>query len=532
MPESGSLILQGAENLTTGLNNYAQLQSQDAAATGRINAFLQNAQNNPQATQGLSPNAQTLLQKQMSGKANYNDRLSLLGELTANQDIQAAQANRQNIQAQAALATSQGQEASARGNFANAQANQLNMRNQMLQGLMNPGQGPAQPNQGAMSQYAQPTGGGAQPAPDAMASFAPQGGTGRPAPTPMAGVQLPPPTPVQVTDPQIQALYPQAFKTTLGDPDKASDLLQKIADRQNANAMAGYQAKQDATAPTGNFYLKEVLSKEGLPQGLVLTPEVIKGKGTMSESLMDGPGEVTVPFGTPPPGPIIQRGTGKPDLTPEMAAMNDNDPDVIKETADAFNTVGIDQARLAQASLFRDAANAYATGGSGQLNAILGQPQFAKMAQMFSGTNKVAALKAAMAGNTSAVINQVRDPKNGSIGGRMLQTEYENTSTMLGGPEMDPTTIKAAADNLYNAVDRQTNIDHAYAIYRQTMPANKAQKLAIAQFGGPPNLINPVNGAPVKKGAMAPIKIMTKAQRDSLPSNTPYIGPDGIPAST
>jgi hypothetical protein len=457
MADAGSLILGGAENLAQGMNNYSQLQQQDATATGQINAFLQAAKQNPAAMSQLSPAAQSLLDKQMTGKANMKDRLQLLGEMTASQKIQQTQSD---LALQAAQASNMTGEASLNS----ARAAQIQRQMQWLQGIMG---GPGgTPSSMAMNAYAQPV-----------------GGTGTPAPMGKTQGILQPPDPVQITDPQIQAQLPQALRMTLGDPDKANDMLQKMVDAKNAQRTATYQAQANAIKPTGNFYFKRLDYKDGAPQTDVYSPEIVTGMGTASQSMAAGPNEISVPHGQKPPGPVVTPGTAAvPDNTVAGAGYNTNDPAWQSEVADAYNKAASSSVALANAKALQDAATAYTSGNMSQFNAIRGDPKYSKLFSVFTGTNPAAAFKIALAANTQSVLNEIRGP-NGSVGGRILQNEYDNTSKVLADSTMDNPSIMAAAQNNYTLADRRNNIDQAVAMLRETMPLGQATAMATKMFG-------------------------------------------------
>ena len=190
MAGPGDALLQGSQNLAQGLNSYGQMLQTDAAATGQINAFLQQAQANPQAFASLSPNAQGLLQKQMSGKATMNDRISLLGEMAAGQQIQSQQT-------QLALQRQQAQAAYLQNQMAQRRMDYLN------QIMSNGGSSaPTQPMAGGPPQTP-PTGQAQQGPPAGAQQFL--GGSGAPPQLPGNGPYIDstirPPVPLTITDP-------------------------------------------------------------------------------------------------------------------------------------------------------------------------------------------------------------------------------------------------------------------------------------------------------------------------------------------
>ncbi len=294
-----------------------------------------------------------------------------------------------------------------------------------------------------------------------------------------------PPAPVTISSPQIKAMYPQALRMTFGDPDKATTLLQQQADAINANAKANYDRMVATEKSTGNLYFKRIDYKNGMPQATIYVPEVAVGPGTANESLKEGPNEISVPLGQQPPGKIVLRGGG--DSSAPATPYNTNDQDWQKDVKDAYQQQASSAGLLADAKQLKDAATAYATGGSNKLNVLLGDPTYAKIKQMFTGANPLNDLQIAMAANTNAVLAQIR-MGNGSTGGRIMQTEYENAAKVLGSGTMTNQSLLAAANNIYNLSARQNDIDKAYATYRSQMPSGDAEKLAVQQFGAPPDL--------------------------------------------
>lgn len=467
MPSPGEIVAGGMDKLAEGFQTYQANQQTDAVMRGMLNQLV--SQGGPQALTQLSPNGQALAQKFMEGKANRSDMMQLMGEASAShtllQQQQAAALNSSNIglnNATASRLTSEGQ-------LNAAQASLLNLK---LNRLRNPGQYFAQPDAlgtpsaNAVSNYAQPVGGTGAP---------PNNG-------PTSQVQALPPKHVSITDPQIQAMYPKVYSMTFGDDDKTTEILQQQVDSINKQMDDNYTKQAGVTKPTGNLYFKRLDYKDGVPQTDVYSPEISVGGGTLAQSLQAGNQEISVPHGQKPPGPVVKWGDNEPDDSANVAGYNPNDPGWQSEVADAYNKAGSSAVALGNAKALQDAATAYTSGNMSQFNAIRGDPKYAKIFSVFSGTNPAAAFKIALAANTSSVLNEIRGP-NGSVGGRILQNEYDNTSKVLADATMDNNSILAAAKNNYTLADRRNNIDQAVAKLRETMPLGDATAQATKMFG-------------------------------------------------
>lgn len=469
---AGELISQGADKLAQGFQNYQNIRTQDRIASGQLDALLQ--MGGAGGVQALSPDGQKLAQKYLQGQATVRDKLQLLGEANTAMTQRQQLAQLQQQQAAAQQATLQNQIMQARLNY--------------LGGMMGP-QG--QPN----PQTIQNLSGGqsAQPSPDVLNQLS-QGGQGQASPLPAPQVKVGPPAPLSITDPQFQPMYQQAMRMTLGDPDKAAAMTQSQVDAVNKQRQEAYDNMAKAQRPTGNYYFKRMDYKDGMPQMDVYSPEIATGAGTMAHSVKAGEQEIQVPHGQKAPGPVISM-KGDAASIPN-SPYNTEDPEWQKEVSQAYDMAAGSSNQLAQSKLLVDAAQAYiaANGDSGRWNAIMGDPKFAAIRQLFGpkgpngGTNPLNALQIAMAANTQSVLGQIRGA-GGSTGGRILQTEYENTAKLLGNPQMDAPTIMAAAQNVYALNDRMNSIDQAYAKYREIMPAGKAKALAVQQFGMAPNLV-------------------------------------------
>jgi hypothetical protein len=250
------------------------------------------------------------------------------------------------------------------------------------------------------------------------------------------------------------------------------------------------------------------------------------GVGTVGQSFEPGTTQVIVPVGGQPPGPMVDMAgntIGAPQVSP---GVNTNDPDWQSGVADAFNMAAASAANLANARMLRDAATAYTTGNMSQFNAIRGDPIFSKAYSMFSGVNPAAAFKMALAANTQSVLNEIRGP-NGSVGGRILQNEYNNTQKVLPDLTADNDSIMAAANNNYVLADRRNNIDRFYAELRKTTPEGTARAMAVEHFGlDSPDLqtgMTPAAAATAKAVQPAPVgnvkvKRVADGQLGTLPA--------------
>ena len=189
---AGDLLAQGGQNIVNNLDQYRQIQNLDAQAQGSIDSFINQG---PQAMSSLSPDAQNLLQKQLSGKASAKDRLQILGEITATQGRNAAMAEMQFKRAEAAqkYAAAQKDIASVPGSpeWKAGQQAQLDMINQMQGGQ-----------------------GGGQPSPQVaqnLVTLTPQN-QAPDIPTPPVQQAAPPPPPFKslADQPQVNSTHPQA----------------------------------------------------------------------------------------------------------------------------------------------------------------------------------------------------------------------------------------------------------------------------------------------------------------------------------
>jgi hypothetical protein len=513
MAGPGDALLQGSQNLAQGLNNYGQMLQTDAAATGQINAFLQQAQANPQAFASLSPNAQTLLQKQVSGKATMNDRISLLGEMTAGQQIQ---------QQQTAMALQQQQ--------AQAQALQNQMmqrRMQYLQQLMGNGgsSSPTQPMDGGPPQTAQ----GPTPPPAGAQQFLNGGAPPQlPGNGPFNDSMIRPPVPLTITDPRTAPLMQRALQMSMGDPEAASKAVQQQLDQINQTANAQYAQAVGVKKDTGRLVYAGPKYENGIPTFDTYNNEVVTAPGTPVQGYDRGDKVVSFKHGITPPQPVVfQPGQGTPSVSGEATSAQEtinaaspiqpNDPEFQKSLLAAKQNAAASATALSDANLLYNAAQAYTNGGASNLNALRGNPAYAKFASIFSGGNPQASMQTALAANTQAILAQVRTAQGGTVGGRMLQTEFENTAKLLANPEMDNPTILGAAHNIVTLAQRNYDLQNAYASYHENMAPADAESLAVKQYGAPPTLWNPTAVDELPAPAIAALKAnvaQAKAQRN------------------
>lgn len=295
-------------------------------------------------------------------------------------------------------------------------------------------------------------------------------------------VLMAPPTPITINDPRVQAIIPQATRQALVSGGNPDEVIQKQVDALNAQQTSAYQAKAQAKAPTGKFYNLGPVYKDGVLQGSDWRAQMGTGAGTSGQSFEPDKNQIVVPIGGQPPGPMVDMAgnpIGQPSVGP---GVNTNDPDWQTGVKEAYDMAGSSAVNLGNAKMLRDAAQAYTSGTPAQFNAIRGDPIFSKAFSMFSGTNPAAAFKMALAANTQSVLNEIRGP-NGSVGGRILQNEYNNTQKVLPDLTADNDAIMAAANNNYVLADRHYNIDRFYAELRKTTPEGTARAMAVEHFG-------------------------------------------------
>lgn len=350
MADPGSLLMQGLTNAGNGLAqgqaNYQQYLQQDAAATGTVNAYL----NQDPTGSGLSPDGQALIQKQLAGNANRKDRLQLLGEINSAQTLKA---NQQEQQMNAYKIQEQ------------------KMRMAAIQQMLAQGQGGGAPG-GAPAGTPQP--GGGQP---------PQGQPQQPQGQPAQGQPQQPPAPpplfkqplVSMTDPAMvamrQKLAGQALQTNGFDlkdaGDKATAAAQSAVDAQNSMEQpVGFQAAGFDPATRQDIW-QPLVGKRG---GTIIAkgaPVKVVGK---------------------PPGPVlIQNDNG--DYVPAAQQMHADAAAASGEMApDADQIIPSkeQQALIADANTKADtagttqnlanqtyaAAQAYTSGNTGALNSLKG----------------------------------------------------------------------------------------------------------------------------------------------------------------
>jgi hypothetical protein len=476
MPSSpGDFLFQGlsqsGQNIGQMLGNYAQVQQQDAVTNGAINSLIAQG---PQAIQTLSPNGQALLQKEMQGKATRLDKMQLMGEITTSTTLKNQQAQQQ----------------------AQLQNQLFNQRIQSLMNAYGPQGGGQQPGQ------AQQQPGQAQQQPPQQ-----QQAPGKPNPAAFAGPQpavsnyIQPPTPVTAADPQIMANMGRFLAMTGGDTDKAATLAQNSADAINKQKQAQYEQAVAVKKDTGRLVYTGPTYENGVPTMDTYKSERVIAPGTPQQAYEIGDKTFSFAHGVKPQQPVVfQPGQNLPDpndtdTQARIAEMSPNNPnaegwqkDLVKAKQDEAGSAQ----NVADAKLLYNAALAYTKGGSSQFNVLRGNPTYAKFQQLFKGENPQAALQTALSANTRSILAQVQSSQGGTVGGRMLSKEFENTAELLGNPELDNPTILAAAKNNMALVQRKYDIDAAYATYRETMPPAEAEKLAVKQFGRAPDLINPL----------------------------------------
>lgn len=480
-------ISQAGQSLGAGIGqaiqNYRQNKLMVAQSTAKFEAAVSQDPKlmqflaSPQASQ-TSPDVTAAAQRLLKGGSVNLKDAALLGTFADSwQSQKAIQTQQANVQSQTDANNLQNQMAQNRLGYL-----------QQLMGAPGAGAGPQQGPSMAQSLSGQGQGSSGAP-PASVGQFLPQGSpsqmqqqaTGVPSPTPSSSVTIQPPTPVGMSDPRVQQAYAQAMRMTLGDPDRSQAAAQQAASAINQQQTAAYQAQAGASKPTGNLYFKRIDYKDGLPQMDVYSPEIIKGPGTASQSMSAGDQEITVPHGTRPPGQVVQIGTGAPAQS-QASPYNTNDPTWQKDVQQAYSDAASSGDALASAKLLNDAAQAYVSGGTPKFNQIMANPAAAKLLQFFSGTNPLDGLKMALSYNTSAVMNQIRSG-NGSVGGRILQNEYDNTRELLGNPSMPPQQLLDAAQNNYLLRLQHFNLDKSFAHYREIMPSGEAEAMAVKQFG-------------------------------------------------
>ena len=437
----------------------------------------------PQGVMQLSEDGQNLANKFLAGNATRKDKMQLLGE------AQATIAQRKQMQEM--------QEQQYK-------INRMGYVNSMLSQAMNDqGQG----GQGQPQPFAPPTG-----VPDPQ-----QQAPGQPQPPPSAapiGVAnlITPPTPIAATDPRMKPVFNKFLMMTGGDFDKASAEASKYATQVSDQNKAQYDQAVAATKETGRLvaFGPHTDPESGLVQGFDFKPEIVKGQGTPVESYTTGEKVVTFAPKVAPQVPfVLKPGDKTPanlDSISGLAQNVTNAPGWQKDLSAANQQVIATGGSLADTNLLASAAKAYVSGGASNFNVLRGNPAFAQMQQLFTGSNPAAALKTSMSANTSAILNQIKTAQGNTVGGRILQSEFENLREMLSNPEMDSATIYAAARNMQVMMQRKYDIDSAYATYRKTMPAGEAEDVVTRQFGKVPELIAAGNYQNIPKPVKAHLK--------------------------
>ena len=506
MADPGSLLFQGLSNFGSGVaqgfQNYTLMQQQDAAAQGQVNALLAQAQQTPGVYQSLSPDGQALLQKQLSGNANRQDRIKLLGEVSTAQLL--AQ-NRQQLQ------------------LGQQQVQQGAMQNQMMQNRMGYLQSMMSPQSGALP----PANGGPAPAqgqPSPPPTTPPPAGAQQFLSQPKAANYIAPPAALTINSPQAQAYMQKALQMTMGDPEKASTLVQSQLDAVNKAQMAQYQNAADATKDTGRLIYAGPQYEGGLPTMNLFNNEVVKGQGTPSESYTRGDKIIPLKLGVQPPAPVVfapgagmvntQAALGSGNSSPEaltaLAPVNANDPNFQKDVVAANAQANQDAQQVAEANALYKAAQAYTQGGKSSLNALRGDPELSKFKSLWTGVNPQGAFQTVLSANIHSVLAQMQSAAGTTIGGRMLGTEFNKTVDMLGNPQMDNPTILAAAKNNLLLNQRKFDLSNAYAQYHRSMSPSDAEELATQQYGKAPTLLDPGAIDNIPKPAISLLKANAK----------------------
>lgn len=502
---AGEIYAQMGRDISNNLQQYQQIQSADSAAQGQIHAYM----NMDPTGQNLSPDGKALMEKQMTGKASYQDRIKLMGEISTSQAMKQKQMEMQ---------------------MERLKYNRM--------AYYSPG-GPGFIGDDSQGQQGQPPG----PPPGGMPQSQPQGQGGPPpggmppqsgqpspaaaqmlqqqsAPQPTVGNTVLPPKTITVASPEIRALMPRLLSSTMGDPEKATEIAQKAADSMNQNNQKQYEQAVAKEAPTGRLVFTGAKYENGVPTFDNYAPETVKAQGTPVQSYGTGTQVVSFPHGTAPTQPVIfkpgeKTPTGAADSTATIAAaspFNPSDPGVQKTLVEAGGNVGQLQSRLGEANLLKEAAQAYAAGGSSKFNALRGDPKFARFAQLFSGSNPAAALQTALSANTSAILAQIKNPNNTTTGGRVLQTEFEGMSKLLGTGEMDNPSLLSAAYNNADLVQRMYDMEKSTMTYLHQMPQGDAVSKTLEQYNNIPLLAAAGKVQNIPKAKVQQLKSMLQAK--------------------
>ena len=468
----GEPLLQGFENLAQGVQQYNQIKQQERVVSGQLDAMLQ--QGGMSGLTSLSQNGQKLAQKFLGGKATVNDKMQLLGE--AQSSIALRQQSMQMQQQKIAL-------------------DRANMLNNFMQSAASDTQGQPQPQQQGTAQPPPPSASQFMPQPGQQSAQAPQGAP----PAAPIGVEnlITPPTAVTATSPEIVRQLPRLALMAGGDMSKIPEVADAAAGQINKQRQEQYSQALAVEKPTGRMIYQgpDVEHTSGLVQGNRFAPEMVKGPGTDKQSYSAGSQTVIYAPNTKPPQPFVlnpgDRVPASMDTINGLAQNVTNAPGWQTDVKAAQDQTIQSGASLGESNLLVHAAKAYAQGGSSNFNMLRGNPIFANLQNLFTGQNPAGALKTAIASNTGAILAQIKNNAGGTVGGRMLQSEFEGLKDMLATGEMDNPTIVASAMNMQKIMQQKYDLANSYAQYRKHNTPEDAEDLAMKQFGSPIKLTSP-----------------------------------------
>lgn len=465
----------------------------------------------------------------------YNQRLnSMIGNVMVGQKVQQAQ---QQIQQQAMMQRMMGIKLGAMSDAMGGQPtpDQAAAVAPQAQAAPAPSSVPAylQPNQGPVQQPPAPP-------PQVVQQYAPaNAGQAAPTSAPPSGLQPqvrqgPPPV-VKVTDPQVRALLPQVLRQNWMDPEKANAQLQAMVDAENKRRTDLYNQQVEAKTPTQFlYYVRPEFNKDGQAVNDIYHPVSIKGAGTLAQTYEEGAQEIAVPHGAPVPGglKVIQRGSLDLDKNPQPnvqpgeggANLYDFNPSAEghqEEIKNAWSNAQGSALAYGDARLLERAVQDYNASGDPRWNQLQGNEKIAAAYQIIHGTNPLKALEMAKGFNTQAVMAQIRGP-NGSVGGRILQNEFDNAMKILADPQATPDVMLRAARNITLLNQRANDINQYYARLVEKYPASVAFSRAAQRFGGVPSFLSPSDQLPDPRPAatIAPknghIRVLVKNDKGGL----------------
>jgi len=501
----GMLLMQGmsqaSQGLAGGVQQYLQMKQQDAAATGQIEALLQ--QQGQQGIASLSPDGQNLANKFLTGKATIKDKLQLLGEANTAMTV------RQN---QIAMAQKQAEIA----------------RDQALsqgQGLLNQGYGIANQLQRLALQQAQRqnayiqsilggSAGGQQPQTQPQAPIANGAmGVGPGTPYP-AG----PAVSVQPTAPNPQAA------AALADPSQnAAQPIPSNIQQQVGNWYKNYVASVRAAPPPEAVagYVGKLMGADQ-PIGVVQSGVQLDGKGNIignkwSRVTQNGYGSKTVqpadtvlPVGQFPQAqlldsntfkPLTAQGIGQPlakpgpvadSAPPATAPMTPERQQEIKDATDHVNILTKNEGQIQ--NLGQQAAN-YIKANPNQLRdgSWMGTPFGLGVRRVIFGDPSGELLNQGVAQNLNAIMDVMREgSKNGSIGMRLTGSEWQQLKAGMPETTDSPQGIIAGVKNMATTNAFFKNYATAYLKNLQTMQPGDAATAAHKAVPFP--TITPVRG--------------------------------------